>query len=160
MKKGIGIEIGTNFIRAIILSKVRRKFKIIKVLKEKWNWKDSDELPDSFKEILIKEKSPVYLSIPKSITFFRPTSFPFRSRKKILLAIPYEIEETLPLPVEQFNFDFYELKREKDKTKVMVVAISRENIKKILTPFEKIGVRVSSLETNSVTLFNLYYKVE
>jgi len=170
MRKSIGIEIGNNFIRAIILSKVRRKFKIIKVLKENWNWKDGDKLPDSFKEILIKEKSPVYLSVPKSITFFRHTSFPFRSRKKILLAIPYEIEETLPLPVEQFNFDFYTFGSlrgvrlwratwQSHKTKVMVVALSQENLKKLLTPFEKIGVKVSSLETNSITLFNLYFEV-
>ncbi len=179
MKKSIGIEIGTNFIRAIILSKKHRKFKIIKVLKENWNWKDGDELPDSFKDILIKEKSPVYLSIPKSLTFFRPASFPFRSRKKILLAIPYEIEESMPLPVEQFNFDFYfmslrgtkcrgnlitviarhKVPWQSHKTKVMVIAISQENIKKILTPFEKIGVKILSLEVNSITLFNLCFGV-
>ncbi len=182
MKKSIGVEVGPNFIRAIVVGKIplltnhtffsrnlespnlhlthsqlRGRIRIIKSLKEDWNWKDNQDLPDSLKEILSHGKSPIYLSIPKSITFFRKVSFPFKSRKKILLTIPYELEESLPLPMEKLNFDFSKLSQEKNRTQVIVVAVSKEIIKKILTPFEKIGVKISSLESSSSVLFNLGY---
>ncbi|MCK4245337.1 MAG: hypothetical protein KAX20_06910 [Candidatus Omnitrophica bacterium] len=178
MRKSIGIEVGTDFIKVIVLNKLRGRIKIVKFLKESWDWKDNQDLPDSLQGILSQGKSPIYLSIPKSITFFRKVSFPFKSRKKILLTLPYEIQDCLPLPMEQLNFDFCiigrrspsppppleggenrggGLRQEKNRTQVMVVAVSKEIIKKILNPFEKIGVKIPSLETSSTLLFNLCY---
>ncbi|PJA61787.1 MAG: hypothetical protein CO162_04465 [bacterium (Candidatus Ratteibacteria) CG_4_9_14_3_um_filter_41_21] len=174
MKRSIGIEVGTNFIRAVMLSKLRGKIKIIKSLQEPWNWKDSQDLPVSLKEILVKGKPAVYLSVPKSLTFFRKASFPFKNRKKILLALPYELEETLSLPAEQLNFDFYVMERSErlprtllslrtrrvkqfHETEIMAIAIPREITKKILTPFEKIGIKISSLESAAISLFNCYF---
>ena len=67
-------------------------------------------------DFLMERLKPVgatcVLGIPTTFVSFRNLSVPFHDIKKIRQVLPFELEPSLPMPVEELIFDFEAVKRD------------------------------------------------
>ncbi len=101
---------------------------------------DNDEDHDRFKraiEILCREIDidgcDWVVSISADHFSYRLLKIPFRDVKKIQMVLPFELEPTVPFPVDDLNVDFIALKSDGhgDHTDVIAVAVPKSE----LTPY-------------------------
>lgn len=67
-------------------------------------------------------------------------------------ALPYQVQDLLPVPASQAVLDFYPLSQEGDQVSGLLVAAVSENIEQIITTLSKVKVRVQAVD---LTAFGL-----
>lgn len=92
----------------------------------------------------------VVCSIPESKVFLRTVSIPKVSESEAREAIKWEIEESIPLLVDQVYYDWQFLEQEGGKQNVLTVAVAKEIIKELVTTLEYSGLSVYGLEMESI----------
>ena len=77
------------------------------------------------------------VSLPSSEISFRNLNVPFKNAKKIRQILPYEMEQSLPLSVENFRFDFtlLDYSNSKDKTHVFAALAKKPYLDACLNDF-------------------------
>ena len=77
------------------------------------------------------------VSLPSSEISFRNLNVPFKNAKKIRQILPYEMEQSLPLSVENFRFDFtlLDYRDSKDKTYVFAALAKKPYLDACLNDF-------------------------
>jgi len=65
-------------------------------------------------------------SFPADLISYRNLKVPFKGKKKISKILPYELEPTLPLPVDDLIIDFHAIKRAEDRGHTDIIAASVE----------------------------------
>jgi general secretion pathway protein L len=75
-------------------------------------------------------------SIPPNLVSYRNLRVPFRDRKKIRQVLPFEIEPTLPFPVEEVVMDFLPV-RQQDQTDIMACAVKTSELTAIVNGLKK-----------------------
>ncbi len=61
-------------------------------------------------------------SFPAEQVFFRNMSVPFKQAKKIKQVLPFELEPTMPIPIEQMVIDFHRIETGSDETSTRLIA--------------------------------------
>jgi type IV pilus assembly protein PilM len=132
------IDIGTSSIK---LLKVRRGFKKFELLsaiiedidQETHNNDYALAVENALHRILEKENLSGYkivTSMPSDSLLLRNITFPFNDINKISSAIPYEVEEIIPCPVDAVSYDFQIVGQENtDNSTVILAAIEKESLK-------------------------------
>ena len=101
---------------------------------------DSDNDPDRLKtalEALVGQIDPTgcdcVVSISADHFSYRILKVPFKEAKKIRMVLPFELEPTVPFPVDDLVIDFIDLESEgqKDQTSLIAVAVPKSE----LTPY-------------------------
>jgi len=91
------------------------------------------ESDQDISEFLKENKiSTVTLVFSRPSIFIRTLDFPFSSMKKISQVLPNELAPLFPVPVDELEFSWYVVSREKSKTTVSVLAIEKSKIEKWL----------------------------
>uniref|UniRef100_UPI0035635519 type II secretion system protein GspL n=1 Tax=Desulfosarcina sp. TaxID=2027861 RepID=UPI0035635519 len=80
------------------------------------------------------------LGIPATVVSFRNISVPFHDRKKIRQILPFELEPTLPTPVEELIFDFEAVKRDKHQD-LLTFSVRKMEIQRYLELLESVNLR-------------------
>lgn len=80
------------------------------------------------------------LGIPTTAVSFRNLSVPFHDLKKIRQVLPFELEPTLPIPVEELIFDFETVKRDGHQD-ILAYAVKKEQINRYRALLEKAHLR-------------------
>ena len=92
---------------------------------------------------IIKEingAGPEYIvSISPEIISYRNLQVPFKDRKKIRQVLPFEMEPTLPYPVEDLCFDFYPI-FQAEKTDILVSAVKTSEINGIIDVLKELNI--------------------
>jgi len=98
---------------------------------------DSEEDPDSIKtalEALTTEIDPVgcdcVVSISADHFSYRILEVPFKDAKKIRMVLPFELEPTVPFPIDDLVVDFITLEsnRQGDQTDLIAVAMPKSEL--------------------------------
>ncbi len=97
-------------------------------------------------------------SFPVEKVTFRNIQVPFKERKKIKQVLPFELEPTLPLPVEDFHIEFFPLKalpaadhvaellqEQSEYTDLVVAAIENDILEAYLGNLAFIGINPHSV---------------
>ena len=79
------------------------------------------------------------LGIPTTFISFRNLSVPFHDVKKIRQVLPFELEPTLPMPVEELVFDFESLKHDGSQDLLAFVA-QKEWLNRYLTLLDAVNL--------------------
>ncbi|GAB6909452.1 putative GspL periplasmic domain containing protein [Desulfosarcina cetonica] len=80
------------------------------------------------------------LGIPTDALSFRNLSLPFSDLKKIRQVLPFELEPSLPLPVDELSFDFEAVKRE-GQYDLLAFTMPKRRIAEYLTLLNDVGLR-------------------
>lgn len=98
----------------------------------------------------IKTKK-VICSLPESKVFLRIISIPKMNEKEAAEAIKWEMEASIPIPIEQAYFDWQVFDSSNDKKEnVLTVAVSKEIVDDLMDVLAKAGLKVYGLEVESI----------
>jgi type II secretory pathway component PulL len=82
------------------------------------------------------------VSLPANLIFCRNLKIPFKGKKKIAKILPYEIEPTLPLPIDDLIIDFDVIKRVEytEHTDIIAAAMETSNLQSYLDTLSKFHI--------------------
>ncbi|OGE88906.1 MAG: hypothetical protein A3J07_04415 [Candidatus Doudnabacteria bacterium RIFCSPLOWO2_02_FULL_49_13] len=87
---------------------------------------NEQKLADNIKVVLASagkiETNRVVCSIPEAKSFVRNLSLPLMEESEIDGAVPYELEQEIPLPIDQVYLDWQVIKRGRDRLDLLVMA--------------------------------------
>lgn len=71
---------------------------------------------------------------------------PLTKEKEIKTALSFEVEKKLPLPLEQYKYDFLILKKKKEGSTILTLSIRNQHLLNIIDPFRDTGIPVAGLK--------------
>ncbi|MBI4130601.1 type IV pilus assembly protein PilM [Candidatus Roizmanbacteria bacterium] len=169
MKTGFGIDIGTNFVKAVVAEQRGTSTHILhaaiapvpsKALFSEAQF-DQEELARALKTMLrdstIRERT-ANASLLESQVFTRIIDMPVLSQKELIQALRWEAERYIPLPLEEVNMDFVILGKPEHQTtmQVLLVASPLRLLSKYSTVFDLAGIELSALENEAIAILRLF----
>ena len=95
-----------------------------------------------------------YCSLPETKAFLRIIDVPVMSDDELKEAIKWEIEENIPLSIDQVYFDWQVLQKSLNKKQgrmdVLIVAVSRPVVEGFIEAVESAGVEIVGMEIESL----------
>jgi type IV pilus assembly protein PilM len=161
-----GLDIGATSIKALSLKKSGSSFAIESlgigptpakgILSE--SPEDLRNFADSVKNVIssanIKQKE-VNLALPESQVFTKIIEMPSLSEKELAAALKYEMEQYVPLPLDQVKTDWQILNANSPKgktTRILLVAAPKILIQKYESVMDQIGLIPSTIETEMLSV--------
>ena len=143
-RKVLGLEIRETAIAAVLLDRGLKGSTLVDQVYAPIP-ADSAEEDGTAKalDFLMERLKPVgatcVLGIPTTIMSFRNLSVPFHDIKKIRQVLPFELEPTLPMPVEALVFDFEAVKQDSGQNLLAFVA-EKEQLDRYLALLEAVNL--------------------
>ncbi len=91
----------------------------------------------------------VICSIPEAKSFVRTLNIPKMSDKEIEGAIPYELEQDIPIPVDQVYLDWQILHDSSDKMEILVTAATRDYVDSLVNALKMVNLVPVAMELES-----------
>lgn len=161
--KSIGLEITPRGIAVTELITERTSYSILNGHFFPLNPNDSEnwqiDLLQSLKEIKSLynfEAAAICVSLSQLSASCRNLNFPFSRRLDVLRSLPFELEEELPMSVEDGVFDAKTISINGSETSVLAFAVRREEIEQLLSILEKVQIDPDILSIEGVAFANLY----
>jgi len=167
-QQSFGLDISEKFLRIIRLEKKKNnlilksfgKTEVPINIIEKGEIKNPKKLANVIKKALrevngerIKTKY-VTLSIPEEKSFLDVLKVPILDEKEIEKTIQFEIENYIPLEIEQVYFDFQKIKAEKNQKKyqeVLIAAAPKKVVDPYLQTLKRAGLKPLALEVECLS---------
>ena len=139
-RKIVALDIRNDKISAILIKTVLKgnSIEALAVSKIPAVSEDHDETKNRLAEAIektIKEfdisGAEFVVSIPPDLVSYRNLRVPFKDRKKIRQVLPFEIEPTLPFPIDEVTID-YQPVRQTDRTDIIACAIRTSDLATIV----------------------------
>lgn len=161
-----GLDIGATSIKALSLKKSGSSFAIeslgIGVAPAKGILSESPEdlknFAESVKKVItsanIKQKE-VNLALPESQVFTKIIEMPSLSEKELAAALKYEMEQYVPLPLDQVRTDWQVLSANSSSsktTRILLVAAPNTLIQKYESVMDQIGLIPVTIETEMLSV--------
>ncbi len=166
MKIRFGLDIGTTALKVVSLKKENSRFvldavgfapvAVNSVLSE--SPIDQQALADSVKDILnqagIKEQE-VNLAIPESSVYTKIIEMPTLSEQELAAALRWEMEQYIPMPIDQVRTDWQILRKNETgekKMDVLLVAAPIATIHKYETLLSLANLTAANVETEIISV--------
>ncbi len=104
----------------------------------------------------IESIDEVRCALSSSLVIFKEITMPFIGRKKIELAIPFEVEPLLPFNLEQGLIDSIVTNEADNQTSLLVAAIKKEIRDRYVGYFLDAGFQLDCLTVDMFELYGLY----
>lgn len=171
MSATFGLDIGTTSIKALSLKKGGGSYAIeslgIGPTPQKGILSESPEDLQNFTEAIkgvilsanIKQKE-VNIALPESQVYTKIIEMPTLSEKELAAALKYEMEQYIPLPLDQVKTDWQILGStgaQGKTTRVLLVAASQSLIKKYESIMDTLGIVPATIETEMLSVHRSLY---
>ncbi len=171
MSVTFGLDIGTTSIKAFSVKKSGGSYAIeslgIGPSPQKGILSESPEDLQAFTEAIkhviesanIKQKE-VNIALPESQVYTKIIEMPSLSEKELAAALKYEMEQYIPLPLDQVKTDWQILGStgpQSKTTRVLLVAASQSLIKKYESIMDTLGLVPSTIETEMLSVHRALY---
>ncbi len=160
----VGLDIGSTTVRVTRFQRGLTGPDEIVCLQQ--NLLDGDSLEPSAEavahrlRVLFQEHSllgvPVVVAMPTHWLFSRILTVPFTDPKKVAQVIPYEMEELIPLGLDEVVLDHTIIDTREGESTVLVAAVSRDRMAQHLELLADAGVDPVSTDLDSLSLFHFY----
>jgi len=100
------------------------------------------------------------LSIPAAWSIIRTLSVPFRSRRKVVSAAPFELEPFLAIPIEDLVVNFLITRWANNQSEVLAIAVKRNALEGQLAILDQAGIAVEGAMLDAVTMTALWGAVQ
>jgi type IV pilus assembly protein PilM len=91
----------------------------------------------------------VVASVPEAKSFVRILKMPKMAEEEIEGAIPWELEQDIPIPIEQVYMDWRIVREEADSNHIMVMATPKDYVDSLITTLKMAKLRPVALELES-----------
>jgi type II secretory pathway component PulL len=93
-------------------------------------------------------------SLPADLFSFRNLQIPFRSRKKIQMVLPFELEPSLPYAVDEIVLDFSPVRHDavKDSTDVLAAILPKAELERFLETLAAFGLDPETITIGGLPL--------
>lgn len=100
-----------------------------------------------------KEHAPdgAVIGLPLQRFSHQVVDMPAMKRSDVKKALLFELEKHLPLPVDEYLFDFFILPGEPGRTKVLVLSVKREVVRRMTDMAAAAGIAVTSVRCNTLS---------
>jgi len=98
----------------------------------------------------------VVLSAPASWSVLRLLKVPFRSARKIAAAVPFELEPTLAVPIDELTVNHLIARSEGGETEVLAIGVRRGTVEKYTVALASAGVRLDGVYLDALALTSLW----
>ncbi|PLX90354.1 MAG: hypothetical protein C0614_00775 [Desulfuromonas sp.] len=146
-KRLIGIDLDTASVRVVILHRVS-KGKTTPVTMQKRDISGLDLQLTWIKELLGEELpgDRIAVGLPAGSAYVRWLEFPFRERRKIEEALPYELGAQLPVSIDQCVSSMYQLDSGTVPAHVCAAALPEQKIIALVGSFEQQGLTLNLVD--------------
>ena len=166
MSDTFGLDIGTTSIKALSLKKGGNSFAIESMglgpAPQKGIMSESPEdlhkFAEAVKQIITSaniEQKEVNVALPESQVYTKIIEMPALSEKELAAALKYEMEQYIPLPLDQVKTDWQVLSpstAQNKTSRILLVAASLALIKKYETVLDELGLVPSTIETEMLSV--------
>lgn len=157
-----GLDIGSNEIKALQAEKAEQGFKLKHFASLPIQDQDPVEVIKAvIKEAGIKQTTEVNVALPESEVYTRIVSTPKLSETELASSIQYEAEQYVPVAlseVELFHqvLDTDEITQDDKMMKVLLIAVTKERLKRLTDLLDKAQLIPKSLETELFSLQRVF----
>ncbi len=154
-----GIEIGDDAVRVAVVRTGGRAPRVVEVAEVAISGAGPEVAAMAAREAVgrLKSKpSSFVLSAPASWGVLRLLKVPFRSRRKIAAAVPFELEPTLAFPIEDLIVDHLPARASSGETEVLAVGVRRESLTRQVEALRAAGLRVDGVYLDALALTSLW----
>ena len=155
----LGLDIGTYSVKIAELQAGLRSVKFLRFEEARLPSGATLEERESTIQLFLEQKELsrefVVGALPSDRVTQRHLRFPFGGAKKVVQAIPFEIEEDLPFALEGTILTHDQVLTQPDQTDVLVVMAPREEVDSYLTSLQRMALDPRVLEMDGAVISNL-----
>jgi general secretion pathway protein L len=155
MKNVLGLDIGSHAIKAVELRQTLRGLEPAQLRMHPRAEAELDELLRHFVRMHSLPTDHVACSIAGDRVASHLLEFPFRDRKKLTLAVPFEVEGQIPFNIEDVVVDWEVVGGDKTRSWVAATIAQRKHVSQLLTELGRAGCEPRILEAEGLVLGNL-----
>lgn len=154
----LGLDLGSHSIKGVELQK--QGFQGFQALQLRSLPRDDAEFPlgelvRRFVRLYRFQTEHVVAALPGDRMTTRRLSFPFRDRKRLDQAVPFEVADDLPFELEDVVVDWHLLGDDRAKAEVTACIVPRREVASLLEVLRAAGCEPRTLEAEGLVLGNL-----
>jgi len=153
----LGLTLEDNDIKAILLQARVKGFDVIQCFHIRIGEKAASEVVNELNQQVRIRPDSVYLTINTSGISFRVVRLPFKDTKGISKALPFELEATLPFPLDEKVIDFCYYWNE-SSAHVITCLLPRETIRIWLEELKKVNLEPEVVDVSIGPISNYILK--
>ena len=153
----VAFDLSHESVRATLVYAHRSLSTILACIEEPFNQTKPDTLVEALQKIQAQlgKWDKCIVALPSSKVIFKRLRLPFINKAKIKLVLPFELESTLPFPIEEAVLDLLitSVNKETNESDVFVAAIRRSALNAYVQPFIEAGFLIDRVTLGSVELY-------
>jgi type IV pilus assembly protein PilM len=164
--EGLGLDIGTNNIKAVWLKKSRGLIRLMAynnlpidpLTFGKNSIIKKDALVKAIQELLSTSKlrpiniTKVNCALPETMTFVKTMLIPEMPEEELEKAISWDIKQFIPLPIEKVYWDWQIVKKEKNKQEIFLAVALKQIVDDFYSVISQSGLEMNALEVEPLVL--------
>ena len=158
MKNVLGLDLGAHTIKAVELKQTLRGLEPVQMRVHPRATPDSP-LPELLRRFVNMHQLPtdhVIAALPGSKLSVRRMDFPFRDRKRLTAAVPFEVEGETPFELEDVLVDWEVTGGDRNHSELAVAIAPRRSVADCLANLSDAGCEPRVLEASGLALANLH----
>jgi general secretion pathway protein L len=160
----IGLDVGSWAVKAAVLRAGLRGAEFVRFAQARLSQDVATEDREAELFSFLREQQlpldSVIAALPSHRLTQRHLRFPFRDPKKVSQAIPFELEEDLPVPLSSLLVVHEQALAQPDQTDVLAIACPRREVGDRLNELSQAGLEPHLLEAEGAVLANLSTTLE
>jgi len=153
----LGLDLGSYSVKAVELRQTLRELEVVQ-LREVRLGRSGATLAELLAELAKTHRLPtqnVVCALPGDRVSSRTIEFPFRDRRKIAQALPFEVESQVPFDLEDIVIDWAEIASEKSRSELVATISPRKEVALLLNVLRQAELEPRVVEAEGLVLGNL-----
>lgn len=158
MSRGIlGLDVGSYAVKAVELRQTLRELEVVQ-LREVPLGGSGGTLVERLQELVRTHRLPtqhVVCALAGDRVSNRTIEFPFRDKRKVAQAIPFEVESQVPFDLEDIVIDWSETAGSRNHSELIATISPRKEVALLLNSLRQAGLEPRVVEAEGLVLGNL-----
>jgi type IV pilus assembly protein PilM len=163
--KLVGLDLGSHAVKVCEIVTTMRKFELVGFGTETVHASNGEVpsftlLAEAAQRLLERRgltNETVMCSLPPGLASTVELEMPFDQPKKIEAILPFQLEEAIPLDLDEVVYDYQILKKNEDNTSTIVCAYVRESdLAALIEALESVQIDPKRISLGPLTFSNLY----
>jgi len=157
LKNVLGLDLGSHSLKAVEFQQSLRGFEAVQ-LRTLPRTDAEIPLPELVRRFVALHKfsvGHVVVALPGDATSSRRLAFPFREKRKLAQAVPFELGNDLPFDLDDFVIDWETVSEEGNRAEVVATFAPREQVSELISTLGEAGCEPRTIEAEGLVLGNL-----
>ena len=153
----LGLDLGSHAVKAVEFRQTLRGLEVAQLRTLPLD-EPSPALASELRDFLQMHDLPtehVVVSLAGDRVSTRRLSFPFRDRRKISPAVPFEVDAQVPFDLQDFFVDWEIIGQQGERTDVTATLAPRSEVALLLDTIREAGINPRTVEAEGLVLANL-----